>query len=231
MRSQLDCVDPRLPGSGVFDIKTRAAMPLRLDNLNFKVSARVFLPPQLNLKLSLQENSGYLITSLHGAFNSFDREYYDLIRSAFLKYRYLISSATGPLSFLIINDSFQVRIGGMDGIFLAYHNTARLFGFQYVPLEEMDRRVFGVGKKKGATGLNLGQYETGGTAIGWRIFHKCVRMLEALSEEIVACFPGKVGSVALESTFSLLRGFSLVYCLPGGNAWNGNHEGVGSTRR
>jgi hypothetical protein len=28
----------------------------------------------------------------------------------------------------------QVRIGDMDGIFLAYHNTARMFGFQYLPL-------------------------------------------------------------------------------------------------
>lgn len=34
----------------------------------------------------------------------------------------------------LIKDSFQVRIGGMDGIFLAYHNTSRIFGFQYVPL-------------------------------------------------------------------------------------------------
>jgi len=37
MRSQLDCVDPRLPGTGVFDVKTRAAVPIRLDLLNFEV--------------------------------------------------------------------------------------------------------------------------------------------------------------------------------------------------
>ena len=37
MRSQLDCVDPRLPGTGVFDIKTRAAVPIRLDILNYEV--------------------------------------------------------------------------------------------------------------------------------------------------------------------------------------------------
>ncbi|EJC98163.1 Pet127-domain-containing protein [Fomitiporia mediterranea MF3/22] len=155
MRSQLDCVDPRLPGSGVFDIKTRAALPLRMDNLNFK------------------ENSGYLITSLHGYLHSFDREYYDLIRSAFLKY------------------SFQARIGNMDGIFLAYHNTARIFGFQYVPLEEMDRRLFGDYLEKKPNGISLGQYETGGTAAGWRIFKKCVRLLEEIASEIAECFPGK----------------------------------------
>jgi hypothetical protein len=37
MRSQLDCRDGRLPGTGVFDIKTRAALPLRMDLLNFEV--------------------------------------------------------------------------------------------------------------------------------------------------------------------------------------------------
>ena len=37
MRSQLDGHDPRLPGTGVFDIKTRAALPLRYDVLNYKV--------------------------------------------------------------------------------------------------------------------------------------------------------------------------------------------------
>jgi hypothetical protein len=37
MRSQLDCHDSRLPGTGVFDIKTRAAVPLRLDLLNYEV--------------------------------------------------------------------------------------------------------------------------------------------------------------------------------------------------
>jgi Mitochondrial protein Pet127 len=37
MRSQLDCHDSRLPGTGVFDIKTRACLPIRLDLLNFEV--------------------------------------------------------------------------------------------------------------------------------------------------------------------------------------------------
>jgi len=40
MRSQLDCVDSRLPGTGVFDIKTRAAVPIRLDILNYEVKYR-----------------------------------------------------------------------------------------------------------------------------------------------------------------------------------------------
>src|ERR1700722_9238053 len=37
MRSQLDGVDHRLPGTGVFDIKTRAALPIRLDLMNHVV--------------------------------------------------------------------------------------------------------------------------------------------------------------------------------------------------
>jgi hypothetical protein len=88
MRSQLDCYDSRLPGTGVFDIKTRACLPIRLDILNFEV----FLFDHLKkfwLKCLLQENSGYLIKSQHGLVESFEKEYYDLIRSAFLKYRFV----------------------------------------------------------------------------------------------------------------------------------------------
>lgn len=31
----------------------------------------------------------------------------------------------------------------MDGIFVAYHNTSKVFGFQYISLEEIDSRLFG----------------------------------------------------------------------------------------
>jgi hypothetical protein len=37
MRSQLDAQDSRLPGTGVFDIKTRAAVAIRYDPLNYRV--------------------------------------------------------------------------------------------------------------------------------------------------------------------------------------------------
>ena len=37
----------------------------------------------------------------------------------------------------------QARIGGMDGIFVAHHNTKEMFGFQYVPLEDMDECTSG----------------------------------------------------------------------------------------
>lgn len=38
MRSQLDCQDHRLPGTGVFDLKTRASASIRMDLLNFEAS-------------------------------------------------------------------------------------------------------------------------------------------------------------------------------------------------
>ncbi|KAG1733018.1 mitochondrial protein Pet127-domain-containing protein [Suillus paluster] len=158
MRSQLDCVDPRLPGTGVFDVKTRAAVPIRLDLLNF------------------EENSGYLIRTLNGPLESFEKEYYDLIRSAFLKY------------------SFQARIGNMDGVFVAYHNTARVFGFQYVSLEEMDARLFGPDVKPAGV-LNGGSSPTRGA----RIFEKCVRLLEKVMDEIVVVFGNRSVKCTIET--------------------------------
>lgn len=67
------------------------------------------------------EQSTYQIWKSNGRFESFERETNDLIRSgAMLKY------------------GFQARIGQMDGIFLAYHNLNSFFGFQYIPLGDID---------------------------------------------------------------------------------------------
>ena len=63
----------------------------------------------------------------------------------------------------------------MDGVIVAYHNTERMFGFQYLPLEEIDRRLFG-------PAADAGQ----------RIFEKCVGLMEAIAEEIIRCFPEQV---------------------------------------
>ncbi|ORY71670.1 mitochondrial protein Pet127-domain-containing protein, partial [Pseudomassariella vexata] len=107
MRSQLDAHDPRVPGTGMFDLKTRAVISIRMDAKGF------------------QKGLGYEIRQRFGQWESFEREYHDMIRSAFLKY------------------SLQVRMGRMDGIFVAFHNTQRIFGFQYIPLEEMDLSLHG----------------------------------------------------------------------------------------
>ena len=108
-----------------------------------------------------------------GLMESFEREYYDLIRSAFLKYRYENSNLSNEMHSNLF--SFQVRIGNMDGVIVAYHNTARMFGFQYIPLQEMDEALFG---------LNPGA--------GDRIFKKCVKFLECIATEITLCFPDQV---------------------------------------
>ncbi|EDR13806.1 RNA processing-related protein, mitochondrial RNA degradation [Laccaria bicolor S238N-H82] len=167
MRSQLDCYDSRLPGTGVFDIKTRACLPIRLDILNF------------------EENSGYLIKTQHGLIESFEKEYYDLIRSAFLKY------------------SFQVRIGNMDGVIVAYHNTSRMFGFQYISLPEMDACLFGPGE-----------------GVGDRVFSKCIGLLENVMEEVVLCFPDE----SIKCTFETREGtqYMSVYVEPAN--WSGDES-------
>ncbi len=91
MRSQLDAYDPRVSGSGMFDLKTRAVVSIRMDARDF------------------HKGLGYEIRSRFGQWQSYEREYYDMIRSAFLKY------------------SLQVRMGRMDGIFVAFPNTQRIF--------------------------------------------------------------------------------------------------------
>ncbi|KAI0866121.1 mitochondrial protein Pet127-domain-containing protein [Xylaria cubensis] len=107
MRSQLDAYDSRMPGTGMFDLKTRAVISIRMDAKGY------------------EKGLGYEIRERFGQWESFEREYYDMIRSAFLKY------------------SLQVRMGRMDGIFVAFHNTQRIFGFQYIPLSEMDLSLHG----------------------------------------------------------------------------------------
>ncbi|ODV93383.1 hypothetical protein PACTADRAFT_51981 [Pachysolen tannophilus NRRL Y-2460] len=103
MRSQLDCYDQRLPGTGTFDLKTRAVCAVRHD-INFVETSP----------------TGYQILKTNGNYESYERELYELIRSAMLKY------------------SLQARIGNMDGIFICFHNIEKIFGFQYLPLSEID---------------------------------------------------------------------------------------------
>jgi len=108
LRSQIDCYDPMLPyTSQCFDLKSRAAFPIRYNILNYR------------------DHLSYAITELVGTMRSYEREFYDMIRSCFIKY------------------ALQLRIGDMNGAFVTYHNTDRVFGFEYLPLHEIDRCVFG----------------------------------------------------------------------------------------
>ncbi|KAF5630923.1 hypothetical protein F52700_7142 [Fusarium sp. NRRL 52700] len=139
MRSQLDAYDPRLPGTGMFDLKTRAVVSIRMDVEGY------------------EKGVGYEIRSRFGTWESFEREYYDMIRAAFLKY------------------SLQVRMGRMDGIFVAFHNTQRIFGFQYISLEEMDEALHG----------------TANRSVGDEEFKVSVKLLNDLLDRATKRFPKK----------------------------------------
>lgn len=137
MRSQLDAHDPRLPGTGMFDLKTRAVVSIRKDATNY------------------EGGLGYELRNRTGEWESFEREYYDLCRSAFMKY------------------SLQARMGRMDGIFVAYHNVERIFGFQYLPISAMDEAIHG----------------TSDTTLGDAEFKVSVAFLNQLLDRLTEKFP------------------------------------------
>ena len=141
-RSQLDAYDPRLPGTGMFDLKTRAVVPIRADAADF------------------EWGMGYEIRSLRGEWQSFEREYHDMIRSTLLKY------------------SLQARMGRMDGIFVAFHNIARIFGFQYISLDEMDLALHGQSNR------HLGDQE----------FLSSVHLFNKVLDKAIKKFPKQVSS-------------------------------------
>lgn len=108
LRSQIDCAGKDKDGKDiVFEIKTRANSPIRYDVWNWF------------------DYFDYDLNSLLGKHSSYEREYYDLIRGAFLKYM------------------FQLKIGGMDGAFISYHNTRKVYGVEYCTLTDIERRIFG----------------------------------------------------------------------------------------
>jgi hypothetical protein len=139
MRSQLDAYDSRLPGTGMFDIKTRSIASIRMSTSDYK--------PML----------GYEILTQQGKWESYEREYYDMMRSTMLKYM------------------LQARMGRMDGIFLAYHNVQRIFGFQYMSMSEIDRAIHG-------------QIDN---CLGDQEFKLSVDLLNKVLEEATAKFPNK----------------------------------------
>lgn len=103
LRSQLDCWHPDV---GIVDIKTRATFAIRMNVAEY------------------QEHLHYKLDKVLGFDRSFEREFYDMTRAAFLKY------------------IFQCRIGSMAGVFVAYHNTAEMFGFEFLSAKEMEFAVF-----------------------------------------------------------------------------------------
>ncbi|CAK7205435.1 hypothetical protein SEUCBS139899_008207 [Sporothrix eucalyptigena] len=162
MRSQLDAHDPRLPGTGMFDLKTRAVVSIRMDARDF------------------HRGLGYEIRNRFGQWESFEREYYDMIRSAFLKY------------------SLQVRMGRMDGIYVAFHNTERIFGFQYISINEMDLALHG----------------TEDTTLGDREFMLSLRLLNEVLDRATQRFPGRSLRLHVETRPSDSAPFMYVFAKP-----------------
>ncbi|OMJ95936.1 hypothetical protein SteCoe_488 [Stentor coeruleus] len=108
IRSQIDCEAKDEEGKPfVFEIKTRATAPIRYDLNNY------------------MKYLDYKITKRNGIHSSYEREYFDLVRSILLKY------------------FFQIKIGKMDGAFIAYHNTVEIFAYEYIKIEEIEKRLFG----------------------------------------------------------------------------------------
>jgi hypothetical protein len=143
LRSQLDAQDDRLPGTGMFDLKTRAVLPIRMRSNDH------------------EPMTGYEITQAQGQYESFEREYYDMMRSTALKY------------------SLQARMGHMDGIFVAYHNVKRIFGFQYISLSELDRALHG----------------TPDVTLGNREFNLSISLLNEILNKATEKFPDQVSIV------------------------------------
>jgi hypothetical protein len=108
MRSQLDAYHTSVDGKEeIFDIKTRANSSIRHSISKWK------------------DYAGKAVTNLTGKSFSYETEFYDMVRSAFIKY------------------SVQARIGGMSGMFMAYHNINNLLGFEFIKLSEIDTYAFG----------------------------------------------------------------------------------------
>jgi hypothetical protein len=140
IRSQLDAQDERLPGTGIFDLKTRAVVSIRMNHQEY------------------ESGLGYQLRYDQGEWESFEREFYDMTRATMLKY------------------SLQVRMGRMDGIFVAYHNIERMFGFQYMSLPDMDNVLHG------QTDTCLGDQE----------FKLSVSLLDEILERATVKFPETV---------------------------------------
>lgn len=65
----------------------------------------------------------------------------------------------------------------MDGIFCAYHSTSKIFGFQYMSLDEIDNSLFG------------------SVEMGKQSFNLSVEILGKVFDAAAACFPGEVSQI------------------------------------
>ncbi|KAJ8906188.1 hypothetical protein NDN08_002683 [Rhodosorus marinus] len=107
IRSQVDGQRHGSRGIEFFDIKSRAVAPTRYHLARY------------------QQFANYRIQYPRGVTRSYELEFYDMVRSVFMKY------------------AFQLRLGGMSGAFVCFHNTREMLGFEYIRLQEIEHYVFG----------------------------------------------------------------------------------------
>ena len=69
----------------------------------------------------------------------------------------------------------------MDGILVAYHNTRKIFGFQYISREEMDSRLFGA------------------TKVGDAVFRNALTMFEAVLDTATKKYPEQTLRISLDT--------------------------------
>ena len=94
------------------------------DNGTFDLKTRAVVSVRMDAG-DYEPMTGYELYTLQGKWTSYEREYHDMLRATMIKYM------------------LQARMGRMNGIFVAYHNVKRIFGFQYIPMEDMDRALHG----------------------------------------------------------------------------------------
>lgn len=75
----------------------------------------------------------------------------------------------------------------MDGILVAYHNTRKIFGFQYISREEMDSRLFGSSK------------------IGDNVFRNSLVLFESILDKATEKYPAQTLRLSFD-TFASSKG-------------------------
>jgi len=93
-------------------------------NITFDLKTRATLGVRID-PANLTNALSYRIEKITGRRNSFEKELYDMVRGVFLKY------------------FFQVSLGKMGGIFVVYHNTQKLLGFEFFSKKKMESILFG----------------------------------------------------------------------------------------
>lgn len=167
MRSQIDCYDPRLPGTGVFDLKTRAVCAVRHD-IDYA---------------QIRDGSDYQIKKFQGSYESYEREMFDLIRTTMFKY------------------SLQARIGRMDGIFVAYHNIRKMFGFEYLPLTEIDK-IYHLSGFKFDSDTDSAMIEAQAPIIADQEFRMSINILSQILKHTISIFPEQSVNIAFKAPAS-----------------------------